>query len=129
MTGRYAFRTGGITNDSWRPNGPGARSADEQPVAKLLKQAAYATCESGKWRQVGEKPRDWGFDEYCTDPTASGWYWKDTYVKNGETINAGQDAYNPDIIQAFSLDFIRRHKEQPFFLYYAMHLVHKPILH
>ena len=56
MTGRYAFRTGGLTNGSWRPGGPGASSKNEQPVAKLLKQAGYATCESGKWRQVGETP-------------------------------------------------------------------------
>src|SRR5215475_12240750 len=37
MTGRYAFRTGGITNQSWRPDGPGAKSADEVPIATLLK--------------------------------------------------------------------------------------------
>lgn len=129
MTGRYAFRTGGIANGSWRGGGPGALSKDEQPIAKLLKQAGYATCESGKWRQVGETPRDWGFDEYCTDPTAGGWYWKNSYLKNGQTITTAKDEYNPDIIQAFSLDFIRRHQDKPFFLYYAMHLVHKPILH
>ena len=128
MTGRYAFRTGGIGNQSWRAGGPGAKAADEQPIAKLLKQAGYATAESGKWRQVGETPRDWGFDEYCTDPTAGGWYWKDSYLKNGETITSTKQEYNPDIIQAFSLDFIRRHKDQPFFLYYPMHLVHGPIL-
>ena len=128
LTGRYAFRTGGITNGSWRKEGPGALSKDEWSSAKVLKQAGYVTGESGKWRQVGETPRDWGFDEYCTDPTAGGWFWKDTYEKNGEQINAGKDAYNPDIIQAFSIDFIRRHKDQPFFLYYPMHLVHGPIL-
>jgi arylsulfatase A len=127
MTGRYAFRTGGLTNSSWRGGGPGALSKDEQPVAKLLKQAGYATGESGKWRQVGETPRDWGFDEYCTDPTAGGWYWKDSYEKNGEQVGA-PGHYNPDVIQAFSLDFIRRHKDGPFFLYYPMHLVHGPIL-
>jgi arylsulfatase A len=126
MTGRYAFRTGGISNQSWRAGGPGAKSKDEQPMAKLLKQAGYATAAAGKWRQVGETPRDWGFDEYCTDPTAGGWFWKDSYIKNGETING--DHYNPDVIQAFSLDFIRRHKDGPFFLYYPMHLVHAPIL-
>lgn len=128
MTGRYAFRTGGITNGSWRAGGPGPKAADEQPIAKLLKQAGYATGESGKWRQVGETPRDWGFDEYCTDPTGGGWYWKTSYEKNGETITTPKEEYNPDIIQAFSLDFINRHKEQPFFLYYPMHLVHGPIL-
>lgn len=131
MTGRYAFRTGGLQNGSWRAGGPGALSKNEQPVARLLKQAGYATCESGKWRQVGETPRDWGFDEYCTDPTAGGWYWKTSYIKNGETINTPNEHYNPDIIHAFSLDFIRRHAngDKPFFLYYSMHLVHKPTLH
>ena len=37
MTGRYAFRTGGITNGSWRGDGPGAKSADEWSIAKVLK--------------------------------------------------------------------------------------------
>ena len=129
MTGRYAFRTGGIANGSWRANGPGALSKDEQPMARVLKQAGYATCESGKWRQVGETPHDWGFDEYMTDPTAGGWYWQNSFIKNGATVNTGSVMYNPDQIQAFSLDFIRRHKDGPFFLYYSMHLVHKPTLH
>jgi arylsulfatase A len=128
MTGRYAFRTGGLQNQSWRAGGPGARSKDEHPVAKLLQQAGYATCESGKWRQVGETPRDWGFDEYCTDPTAGGWFWKTSYEKNGEQVQTPGEHYNPDVIQQFSLDFIRRHKDKPFFLYYPMHLVHAPIL-
>ena len=128
ITGRYAFRTGGITNGSWRGEGPGALSKDEWSIAKVLKQAGYATGEAGKWRQMGETPKDWGFDEYCTDPTAGGWYWKDTYEKNGKTIAGDGATYNPDIIQAFSLDFITRHKDKPFFLYYAMHLVHGPIL-
>ena len=129
LTGRYAFRTGGLTNQAWRNNGPGAKSADEWSSAKVLKQAGYVTGQSGKWRQVGETPHDWGFDEYCTDPTAGGWYWKDTYEKNGAQIKADPEAYNPDIIQKFSIDFITRHKDQPFYLYYAMHLVHKPTLH
>ncbi len=128
MTGRYAFRTGGIGNGSWRSGGPGAKSADEPSVAKLLKQSGYATGQAGKWRQVGETPRDWGFDEYVTDPTAGGWFWKDSYEKNGEQVNAGKEVYNPDIIHAFGIDFITRNKEKPFFLYYAMHLVHGPIL-
>ncbi len=127
--GRYAFRTGGLNNGSWRKDGPGAKSADEQPVAKILKQAGYATCQSGKWRQVLETPKDWGFDEYMTDPTAGGWYWEKSAIKNGETITTPEKEYNPDQIHAFALDFIYRHKDGPFYLYYAMHLVHSPILH
>jgi len=64
MTGRYAFRTGGLTNQSWRENGTGAVAKDEHPIARLLRENGYATCQSGKWRQIGETPRDWGFDEF-----------------------------------------------------------------
>ena len=128
MTGRYAFRTGGLTNSSWRGGGPGAKSADEFPMAKVLKQAGYATGQAGKWRQVGELPGDWGFDEFLTDNTAGGWYWETHYNKNGKDLDTPAGTYGPDLIQDFTFDFIRRHKEQPFFFYYAMHLVHKPTL-
>lgn len=128
MTGRYAFRTGGLTNQSWRAGGPGAKSADEYPVARLMKQAGYATGQAGKWRQVGESPRDWGFDEYLTDNTAGGWYWETRYNKNGRELNLPEGTYGPDLIQEFTCDFLRRHKDKPFFFYYAMHLVHKPTL-
>jgi arylsulfatase A len=128
MTGRYAFRTGGLTNGSWRAGGPGAKSADEYPMAKLMKQAGYATGQAGKWRQVGELPGDWGFDEFLTDNTASGWYWETRYNKNGKELNLPEGTYGPDVIQDFTFDFIRRHKDKPFFFYYALHLVHAPIL-
>jgi len=129
MTGRFSFRTGGITNQSWRNGGPGAKSADEHPMAKNLKQAGYATGMAGKWRQVGETPRDWGFDEYITDPTAGGWFWQNKHLKNGEEFTAPKDSYAPDVIHNFTLDFIRRHKDKPFFYYYSMHHVHAPIQH
>ena len=128
MTGRYAYHTGGITNQSWRAGGPGAKSENEFPMAKLLKGAGYATGQAGKWRQIGELPGDWGFDEFLTDNTASGWYWQTHYNKNGKDIVLPDGSYGPDVIQDFTFDFIRRHKEQPFFFYYAMHLVHKPTL-
>jgi arylsulfatase A len=128
MTGRYAFRTGGLTNESWRGGGPGAKSADEYPMAKVMKQAGYATGQAGKWRQVGELPGNWGFDEFLTDNTASGWYWQTHYNKNGQDLDLPAGTYGPDVIQNFTFDFIRRHKDKPFFFYYAMHLVHKPTL-
>ncbi len=129
MTGRYAFRTGGLTNGSWRGGGPGALSKDEQPIAKLLKQGGYATGMAGKWRQMGETPRDWGFDEYTTDPTASGWFWQTKHLKNGTEVTVPEGTYAPDVIQDFTVDFLRRNKDRPFFFYYSMHLMHAPILH
>src|SRR5271170_1995329 len=99
MTGRYAFRTGGLMNQSWRAGGPGAKSADEQPIAKLMKKAGYATGQAGKWRQVGELPGDWGFDEFLTDNTANGWYWETRYNKNGQALDTPAGTYGPDLIQ------------------------------
>jgi arylsulfatase A len=127
LTGRYAFRTGGLTNQSWRQGGPGAKSKDEYPIARLLKENGYATCQTGKWRQIGETPKDWGFDEYCTDGTASGWYWRKNYLKNGQAVKTDKEVYCPDIVHDFAIDFINRHKDKPFFVYYATHLVHLPM--
>jgi arylsulfatase A-like enzyme len=127
MTGRYPFRTGGLNNESWRQGGPGAKSSNEHPIARLLKEHGYATCQTGKWRQIGETPKDWGFDEYCTDPTASGWYWKKNYIENGKTVHNDKEVYCPDIVHRFAIDFIQRHQREPFFLYYATHLVHLPM--
>ena len=93
MTGRYAFRTGGLGNQSWRAGGPGAKSADEKPIASILRKAGYATGMAGKWRQVGETPRDWGFDEYTTDPTASGWFWQTKHLQNGQEITKPEGTY------------------------------------
>jgi arylsulfatase A len=127
MTGRYAFRTGGLRNQSWQQGGRGAKSKDEYPIARLLKENGYATCQTGKWRQIGETPKDWGFDEYCTDGTAGGWYWRKNYIKNGLTVQSAKEVYCPDIVHDFAMDFIKRNKDRPFFVYYATHLVHLPM--
>lgn len=124
ITGRYGFRTGGLTNQTAGRPAP----ADEPSVARTLQQAGYATGHCGKWRQMGALPGDWGFDESITDPTAGGYYWKTNYTKNGELIEAGREIYYPDVCHEFALDFIQRHRDQPFFFYYASHLVHGPIL-
>lgn len=124
ITGRYGFRTGGLTNQSaGRP-----LPTDEPSVARTLKQAGYVTGMCGKWRQMGALPGDWGFDESITDPTAGGYFWQSSYTKNGELVEAGKEIYYPDVCHQFALDFIQRHRDKPFFFYYSSHLVHGPIL-
>jgi len=123
-TGRYTFRSGGTSNQN-----AGQPSFKNEPsLARTLKQAGYATGMAGKWRQMGDTPGDWGFDEWLTDPTAGGWYWKTSYIKNGQPVETKQDVYCPDVCFQFTADFFRRHREQPFYFYYPTHLVHSPIL-
>jgi arylsulfatase A len=129
-TGRYPFRTGGLTN----PTAVKPVPQDEYPLARVLKEAGYDTCHVGKWRQMGATPSDWGFGEYITDPTAGGWYWQKSYTKNGQLVEMDKEFYYPDVAHDFAVDFLRRHaptgssKVAPFYLYYASHLVHGPIL-
>jgi arylsulfatase A-like enzyme len=128
-TGRYPFRTGGLRNTSWNSEGgKGPKSSDEFGIAKMLKQAGYATCSSGKWAQMGETPGDWGFDEWLTDPTAGGWYWQKWYTRNGKRVEHDKEVYCPDVAHEFAMDFMRRNRKGPFYLYYPTHLVHGPIL-
>jgi arylsulfatase A len=83
---------------------------------------------AGKWRQMGDTPGDWGFDEWLTDPTAGGWYWQTSYTKNGQLVETKQDVYCPDVCLDFATEFFQKHREQPFFCYYPTHLIHGPIL-
>jgi arylsulfatase A len=124
MTGRYGFRTGGMSNQS--AANPSFR--DEPSVAKILKQAGYATGMAGKWRQMSDSPGDWGFDDYITDPIAGGWYWETTYTQNGKTVTHPQEIYYPDLTTDFAIDFMKRHREEPFYFYLSQHLIHGPIL-
>jgi len=124
MTGRHGFRTGGLTNQT--AGNPSFK--DEPSLARILKSAGYATGMAGKWRQMSDSPGDWGFDEYLTDPTASGWFWKDNYTQNGKEVKLDKETYVPDRCTDLAVDFIRRHKDQPFYFYYSTHLIHGPIL-
>jgi len=70
MTGRYLFRNGALTNTS--SHIPSAK--DEPSLARTLKQAGYVTGMAGKWRQMKDMPGDWGFDEWLTETSGTGWF-------------------------------------------------------
>lgn len=102
----------------------------ETTFAHLLKQAGYATGICGKWQLGHEKdsPQHFGFDESLL--------WQQTrrpprYANpglelNGEEREYPKGSYGPTLINDFALDFVTRHKEKPFFLYYPMILTHDP---
>jgi len=131
MTGRFAFRTGVLGNAL----GAKAHPSKEVCIAKVLKQAGYRTAVAGKWRQLSyfQTPEDaqaWGFDEFMIwgVGTKGERYWDPDYNHNGKIIEEVKGKYGPDLLQEFAVDFIRRHRERPFFLYYPMVHIHGPIL-
>ncbi|MBL9084708.1 MAG: sulfatase-like hydrolase/transferase [Planctomycetales bacterium] len=134
MSGSYTFRNGVLTNG----HGADYKPSDTPSIAKTLKAAGYATAVAGKWGQLAyfntqEDGRAWGYDEFMiwnrTNPDAQGErYWDPAYVHNGKPVEAG-DKYGPDLLHDFVIDFARRHKDGPFFVYYPTPLIHGPILH
>jgi arylsulfatase A len=132
MTGRYPFRTGVVNNGT----GGQAHPDKEVCIAKLLKQAGYTTAVAGKWRQLSyftskEDAQRWGFDEFLiwgVDGTKGERYWDPSYNKNGQPMPDTQGKYGPDLLHEFVVDFIRRNRDKPFFVYYPSVLIHGPIL-
>jgi len=53
-------------------------------------------------------------------------YWHPSIVKNSKYVPTGPDDYGPDIFTDFVIDFVKRHRDGPFFVYYPMCLTHGP---
>ena len=111
----------------------------EITFANLLKKTGYATCISGKW-QLGKQqdsPQHFGFDHSCLwqqtkgavdDSGSDTRYTYPVMDVDGRTVEFSPEDFGPDIACNYAIDFIRTHKESPFFLYYPMMLTHCPFV-
>jgi arylsulfatase A-like enzyme len=130
-------KTGGVLVTD---NGPTQRRVPLEPedftVAEMLKQAGYATGITGKWGlaepDTDGVPTRKGFDEwfgYLNQRRAHTYYppylWhnEEKIILEGNKDNRNEQ-YSHDMFTDFALDFIRKHKNQPFFLYLAYTIPH-----
>ena len=108
-----------------------------ETIATALKRRGYATYMAGKWGlggpKLGSMPSDHGFDGfigYLCQRNAHNFY--PTYlVEDGDKLLLeGNDRglvgrqYSTDLMIDRSLEFIREHQDDPFFLYYATPVPH-----
>jgi arylsulfatase A len=98
--------------------------------AHLLKKAGYATGICGKW-QLGhakDLPQQFGFDEsYLWQHTRRPPRYANAGLEhNGVEKDFNNGEYGPKLVNDFALDFVARHRDRPFFLYYPMILTHDP---
>lgn len=128
LTGRYLFRTGATNQDATGRFTP----AMEIMMPRILKQAGYATAAIGKWGQLPLRPNDFGFDEYLRF-NGSGVYWNSQdkgkrYELNGKDVPLKDGQYMPDVMHDTLVEFMTRHREKPFYVYYSLSHVHGEIL-
>lgn len=142
MTGKYNFRN--YTHF-------GYLSPIEKTFGHMLQAAGYKTAIAGKWQlnglynslpgnQDASRPIAAGFDEYMLwqlttqkgNANAKGGerFWSPPIEHNGKflTKQMNQGKYGPDMFCDFVCEFMERNKDEPFFVYYPMVLVHNPFV-
>ncbi len=128
MTGRYPHRTGAI--DTLEGRGLDRLALGEVTVGDLLGSSGYATGLIGKWHLGAMEPQYHpnarGFDEFVG--FRGGWsdYWQWRLDVNG-TIRPADGRYLTDVLTDEAVQFIDRHRDEPFFLHVTYNAPHFPL--
>ncbi len=114
--------------------------AEDVTVAEILKQAGYATGCFGKWGlgDIGTDGVPWkqGFDEFFgyLHQVHAHFYYPEFLYKNDQEYplpgneNKHRSTYSHDVIAEQAREFIRNHKDQPFFCYVPFTIPHLELL-
>lgn len=134
LTGKYQQRVGidgVVTAKHHRNHG---LDPNEKTFAESIKEAGYVTGMFGKWHvgyQTKFNPINQGFDEYVgyvsgnvdyhshIDQEGYEDWWRGDQLKK-------EEGYSTDLITNHAVDFIRRHKDEPFMLYIPHEAPHGP---
>ena len=137
MTGRYQYRSGcHVVINADRSHIDHNRGLPDQEwtLAEALKSAGYNTAIFGKWH-LGYKPEfnptRHGFDQFngfISGNVDAHSHYDRVLVKDWWQNNKVEDepGYHTDLITDHTLEFIRRNKDRPFFIYAAHGTPHSP---
>jgi arylsulfatase A len=114
----------------------------EKTFGHMMQDAGFRTAIAGKWQLLGAEhykefirgkgawPQDMGFERHClwqVDKLGSR-FWGPKITVDGKVEDFPQEVYGPDLYCQFLLDRMEEYKDEPFFLYYPMVLVHGPFV-
>lgn len=135
LTGKYQHRFGKPFERALSAKSPEiGLPTDAVTIAQVLKDSGYATAMYGKWHlgyQAPHLPTRFGFDDFRGLLTGDGdhishisrsgmedWY-------HNEEIEM-EEGYSSELITEHSIDFMRKNRDKPFFLYVAHLVIHFP---
>ena len=135
LTGRYPQRFGHEFNLDMSPDYVDfGLPLSETTMADRLKAAGYRTALVGKWHLgFGDKfhPMARGFDEFFGFLGHSHSYLDTESASRNPVLDGrkvvAETPYLTDALTERAVDFIKRQKSQPFFLYLAFNAVHTPM--
>jgi arylsulfatase A-like enzyme len=142
LTGRYQTRFGHEFNPHVGPEGKLGLPLDQRTLADLLRAAGYRTGLIGKWHLGFSKdhhPQSRGFDEFFGFLVGGHNYalhldakprFASAMAEN--VIHRGRelqhlDGFATDLFTDEAISFMKRHRDQPWFLYLAYNAVHTPL--
>lgn len=128
MTGRYAHRTGSI--DTLEGRGLDRLALREVTVADVLKQAGYATGLIGKWHLGAIDPRYHPNKRGFSESVCFRGGWQDYYqwrLDYNGTYRKSDGRYLTDVFSEEAVQFVRRHRNEPFFLHLTYNAPHLPL--
>jgi arylsulfatase A len=138
MTGRYPQRAGVPGNVSSQA-GHAGMPTEQVTIAEMMKSVGYATGHVGKWHlgytpetMPNEQGYDYSFGHMggCIDNYSHFFYWqgpnRHDLWRNGKEIWRDGEFFG-DLMVNECKKFIDGHKDEPFFLYWAINMPHYPL--
>ena len=137
LTGRYQQRFGHEFNIPPAYSEENGLPLSEVTIADMMKSAGYRTIALGKWH-LGYAPKFHplarGFDEYYGFLQGSRSYWPlpkpgrlNQLLRDREPVRPEKFDYMTDELAREAAAYIRKDKDQPFFMYLAFNATHSPM--
>jgi arylsulfatase A-like enzyme len=142
LTGRYQTRFGHEFNPHVGDEAKLGLPLDQRTIANLLRAVGYKTGLIGKWHLGFSKdhhPQERGFDEFFGFLVGAHNYAlnKDAEPRFASTMSRNLiyrgkqvqklDGFATELFTSEAIDFMKRHKDEPWFLYLAYNAVHTPL--
>ena len=133
LTGRHPERNGLNYQMSSNPEiASEGLPLTERLLPEFLQPHGYACGAFGKWNigfDPGQRPTERGFDEFLGHRSGNIHYFKHLYhgqndMRRGTDVVDLRGQYSTDVFADAACDFIKRHAEQPWFVYLPFNAAH-----